>query len=1188
MARTTREKSSGFNAWLGWGISTLLLLFLNRNNNSSSEDEQDPDKYKDDNFSQIGSPVPAIIGRAMLKNPLVSYYGAWRADIYTEEYGMWTELDAAGILWPFLLDIIVIIAMPAEHPVVTNTGAGVATDSENGVKNQLIVMAILNALITMLLWLFTNHSGRTTIQKGFLYYLGWQHILCWTGDNLGIKSLYMNVYNSELEASTEQAVWDNGIAWKKDNLTGMTVYIDNYDMFGGVDEQGGFVGHIRFYFGDTSQPKDTWMINQMSDQSTIPQELLGLTPKYPDYFTCVISNPDLVTGAYIGRQCTIPEMWFEIVNYPDRLARNHAVEILNLYKEKLNLQYDDIINYYDSMSDAVKDSIGVLPSTSIPTSIRAHVEGTIQGLIDDINSATDASAVNTILPDLVTALDDLEAIWPPNDLENLKNLTEQLKSLSDHQVFTLGRLGDDENPAEAIYEILKNELWGCDYTDDRIDIESLLSLGVVCEQEGLGVSLCMDTTQPCNVYINSILQHINGVKYDDPVTGKLTFYLIRDDFDANSLRLFDVSNCESCEYTRMDWSETKSSVTVNFINASDKYVDSSFLMNDPSNRYITGYYTETSVDGSYFTEAKNAKWLASVTLLSCGYPLSAVNLVVNRSAYDLKIGEPFKLTWNPYGIVNAIYRVVDIDYSNISNGSISLSAIEDVFSFQRLSYSRPEDLSWNPKTPDPDDIEDYLFVEMPYEYMSTLNTYIYAYALQPSTNTVRWNVWRLLNGAYQLSASSVAFSTGARMTYGVAQSFNTEVNGIQVTPQGINSTRALMDKINLINSYPSTYTNTSKLNIILVDNELMSYESIEPLANGDFLLTNVLRGILDTLPEEHSSYSPVFFMETGMNILSNGSYVCLAGFTNDESLGITGDGPGIISPFDTSTANSFVTTRRAERPSVMANLKLDGDRSIYTNAIYLHQPSPVISGNFKFEFIPRNKFQSQQIVAQTDDTTFLFTPTSGTKYWLRIVYGSDVDETVYWDALDNNGDAIDNFVLDWHTYCEIMGNYLSYYQTVSMYVGSYDQNTGLNSYAEYSGTRTTYIPQMVGIVATLADAQALADSIAIYSANSVLVPAIPGVSPDISVSFYECPLIFLGTPDPLGIYNQDGQYWTPSTIAYRIDGCDSSGVCTLTQIDVSNEFVFRSNYTTDTNNYAIYKKWNSTVSSWDSFSPNPI
>ena len=248
--------------FLGWSVSTLVMMLLNRNS-GIHEEEQNPDKYRDGNVNQIGSPIPVVLGRAMVKEPLVSYYGDFDYTSYTEEYGMHSSLDVRYIIWPLIAEIIVILLTP--NKVITPQGPG--EDSDQSKKNEMIAMLILNAILTYFMYLFTRHLGRTTIQKGFKYYLGWQHIICWTGENIGIKRLWMNVYDSSVEESTEKGVWDNNshVAWKQENLKGITAHIDSPDMFGGPDEGGGFVGDIRFYFGTKTQGKDSWMVSQMNN-----------------------------------------------------------------------------------------------------------------------------------------------------------------------------------------------------------------------------------------------------------------------------------------------------------------------------------------------------------------------------------------------------------------------------------------------------------------------------------------------------------------------------------------------------------------------------------------------------------------------------------------------------------------------------------------------------------------------------------------------------------------------------------------------------------------------------------------------------------------------------------------------------------------------------------------------------------
>ena len=71
----------GLNAFTGWGLSTLALYFLNKSSNSSSETEMDPsDLNVGSNETKIGSPIPVVIGRCLVKSPIVSYFGDFRAD----------------------------------------------------------------------------------------------------------------------------------------------------------------------------------------------------------------------------------------------------------------------------------------------------------------------------------------------------------------------------------------------------------------------------------------------------------------------------------------------------------------------------------------------------------------------------------------------------------------------------------------------------------------------------------------------------------------------------------------------------------------------------------------------------------------------------------------------------------------------------------------------------------------------------------------------------------------------------------------------------------------------------------------------------------------------------------------------------------------------------------------------------
>lgn len=1194
----TSSGSGGLNPWIGWGISTLLLFFLNRKTDSSNTSSQQPSKFTEDNINCIGQPVPVVLGRCMVKNPLISYYGDFNAEPYLENYGMHSNLDAVAVLWPLLLNIIMMLMAPSHHNtgpksmmlastlvqagpysgnVVSGDVVGYVVDSQNGQKFGALVNAIIYLLITMLMNLFNNHLGRTTIQKGFLYYLGWQHIICWTGRNIGIKKLWMNVYDADVEASTEQGVWDNDghIAWEKDNINGIEAYIDDIDMFGGYDEGGGFTGSVRFYFGNRQQPKDPWMVKSMN-VSTIESELRGLTPQYPMYLTCVVSNREKTGGAYIGKQATIPEMWFEVVNYPSRIADNYKPQILQKFVNAINKEYEKPVAYVAAQDTSVQDYMRSAMNT-LNTRINAYNTAANRYIS---NPSSNPFPPQSLLNSIKTACVNAYNTYPSTNREEFGRTLTTLEYLCDNGAWHLGRLDDDLNPAEAIYEILMNKYWGCGYVEDRIDVNSLINLGVVCEQEKLGVSCLINRTAQANDYVTKILNHINGVKYDDPKTGKLTFKLIRNDYDVDKIKSFNVSNTESCEFSRLDWSETTSAVEISFTDASNKYATGQFTFTDIANRLITGFYTSKSVEGDYFTTTANAKWLAQMNQLANGYPLSAINLVTNRYAYDVTIGDPIKVSWEPYGLNQVVYRVTDIDYANLTEGKISITGIEDVFGFDKLDFSTSESPQWTDPTDNPTSIGRYTFIEEPYETSRSLNTYMFAYAAQPTERDVYWDVWRNVNGNFLKSSQSMAWSTVGRLTYGYIKDFEIDSSGFEFSTLGQNGKELIEQKIEKIEKYPTTYTSTSGLNLLVIDNEWMSYETIEKLPNGHYQVKGVIRGIFDTLPEQHTAESIIYFIENRQNIAGTGNSIAVE---NDppvtEYLELRTETRNVAQAFDPSLVEEHTTTRRSEQPSIMANMQFGTDMGTETIYQYDYTSSTIFSGDILFKFKGRNKYNNYGIISQVDTTTNI-TVAEDT---MNVIQTHSQNINGEWKELAYNTLTTSNVEegkLSWEQFCEVMGDNVQYQNTVILNVLTYNSTKDLYSYDKYEKSIDWRTPRFVGVVADQAEAQSLADSYILASANSIVVPATT-VSPQIALLYTENPILIegirvTGTSSPNDIIGQDGNPYRLNTQAYRIVGKDANNKAILYPFTINEYYIFRTDFTQLVDNYDEYWQYNGT------------
>lgn len=1059
------EKSHGMNPFIGWGISTLLLMLFNRGKKGGDTTPQKASRFTSDNTSSIGSPIPVALGRVMIKNPIVSYYGAFRADPYTEEYGMHSKLSVKDVLLQMLITALTIAFLPRKHLVITNTGTGDAIDIKNGRDNKLIMMAIMNFLLWLLMALFNKHAGRTTIQKGFKYYLGWQHIICWTGDNIGVKKLWMNVYDSKVEDSTEQGVWDNNnkIAWEQENMQGLAASIDQPEMFGGVDEGGGFTGEVRYYFGNSTQPKDPWMIEQMK-ASTIPDDLKGLTPKYPMYLSCVVSNKDKKTGAYIGKQATIPEMWFEVVNYPDRLSKKY------------------------------KDS----------------------------------------------------------KLEPM--------------------IGQDANPAEVIYEILVNDYWGCDYnTDDNvIDEESLVKLGLACQKEGLGISCLINSVAKAGDYINNILVHISGVKFDDPKTGKLTFKLIRNDYDVEKIPRFDTTNCETLEFSRLDWSETTSAIALTFTDAENKYDNGTLTVSDLANKLITGRYQESTVDGTYFTTRDNARNMAKTQLLSAGYPLSSVNFRCNRSAYDLTIGDPILITWEPFGIQRQVYRVTDIDYGSLTSGMITVTAIEDVFGFEYTDYKYADIPDWTDPEKIPEDISNFLFMEMPYEVTRSLDTYINAWAAKPSQHTYKWMIWRHEEGKYNRMSETSNWSIIGRMVVGTEENYGVD-NNIEIKAIGLDTEKLFDQKRGEIAEDRYSQNNKSGTNLFVADGEIMSYESIDRLPNGNYVLKNVIRGVFDTVPRKHYPTSYCYFFDSRQDV-NKGRPVARIGGTSKESLEITTATPDKEQDFDKDKTTNLLTARRSESPSIMGNLQFSADKGNKSEFKYNFPAGTVFTCGIYFRSHTRNKFGEGGIKSHLDPSVDVG---ENIQNIVRVQCNGREFELSYPAVV--NDVMQEEFKFKWEEFCEKMRNRIMESNQAHIEILTYDKDKGLYSYDKYEKDIILNVPRIVGVVDSVSKVQDYIESIT--KETNIFVPDTT-VSVQQTMTFEDGALVLVGKKGGTKnqVKGQDGQmYDVTGYEAYRIDGVDidySTRPYIYTpryhKIILGEEFIFRSNFNTFSNNRTDY------------------
>jgi hypothetical protein len=1041
MANDDKNKKSERSAWIGWGVTTLLTYFINKAMTDSVTEDSDRLSV---NQTAIGTPIPFIIGRHMIKDSLIAYYGDFSASPYTETYGASSKFSA----WSMILGEVALLlsepvtgaaAAPHTHTVsaqVIGNPYGGRIQSFTDQERPTAPLPIKETktgemLLYFAQWLFgyliNKFMLKTTIQKGFKYYLGYQYIWCFSEENIRLRAIYMNKYFDDSDGmaaeSEMSAVWTGDVS-REDHLTApYVINIDSPDLFGGVDEGGGFSGDIKVYFGGKQQGTDPWMVSQMN-QSTIASDLRGLTPAYRPFVSTVTPT------AYVGKSATLPEMW-------------------------------------------------------------------------------------------------LEFQWIPNYLG-------------------LGGIGDDANAAEAIFAIYTNKKWGAGKDPNELDNSSLIEIGTTLKKEELGISIEQSSRTTADDMITSILDHINGTMFKEPSTGKWAFKLIREITDYSGVIELNESNCSDIEVTRADWQETVDEIAVTYTDRNDLYEQSTVNDADPALIEINNSEKTTKTYSyGYFTNSANAIYAAKREGKSQGYPLASCQMKGNRSLSNIRKGEVVKCTFEAFGISNMYCRVTDVQIGDFISGEVKISVVEDIFSLPKTVYSYDGSSNWNTEKTTPTGVSNYLFLEMPRQLTYETNTNVYAFANQPDNKTIKWNIWRNKGQEWTESNSSIKWTKTGQLVYDYAELGDSLDNtGIEILNKGG------MD--NLINSDISGESSArSGGKVILIDDELIAFSNFSVLANGNYLLTGLIRGIYDTVPQKHNAGTILYFVENGnISNVTGGGKVCSSGYITNEIYTITTASNDTEEEFSTTKARDVMTTRRSERQTPPGKFRISDLNN--TSLKKIDEPIGDLIINYEYRDIETNKGILSQDDIQDYYSGNSFVLPNNTTYLLE-VYAATTKIAEYIDTTKE-------IKYSWQQRCLDSSDLDS--ETI---IKLWSVRNELKSNQCHERTMNWKRPSMVDAITSETEITARLQA---WASTKIIIPE-NDYTIQRDIEFSELPIFVfgvIGTKNTVGsILNYDGNYIVPNGKIAIVTSPTQYSI-----IDIEKGYGFRTYFSTDSSTYINY------------------
>ncbi|WP_323037723.1 phage tail protein [Pararhodobacter sp.] len=238
--------------------------------------------------------------------------------------------------------------------------------------------------------------------------------------------------------------------------------------------------------------------------------------------------------------------------------------------------------------------------------------------------------------------------------------------------------GPDMNPAHIIRECLTNRDWGLGYSSVEIGA-SFAAAADTLYAEGFGLSLIWQQDSSIEEFIASILDPIDATLFIDRRTGLWEIKLIRADYTAATLPLFDETNV-------VDWgrlgrrapTDLINSVTVRFTDANTDETGA-VSVTDTARVQAMGEVIATTLDYPGIRTQGLAVRVAERDLRALSVPLLTGEIVVNREGADLGPGDVIRLRSERLGLQDVVMRVSEIGQGDGRDNGIRLKLAEDVF-----------------------------------------------------------------------------------------------------------------------------------------------------------------------------------------------------------------------------------------------------------------------------------------------------------------------------------------------------------------------------------------------------------------------------------------------------------------------------------------------------------------------------
>ncbi len=431
--------------------------------------------------------------------------------------------------------------------------------------------------------------------------------------------------------------------------------------------------------------------------------------------------------------------------------------------------------------------------------------------------------------------------------------------------------GLDVNPMEIAFDAMTQKWGRFGNLTSELDTTSFVSAAQTLYNEGLGMSLLVQSAITGKDLLEEVMRVADGLLYQDPATGKIIAKLIREDYVVNDLIVLDESSIKTLKnFQKTTWENTFNQCRVTFKDRNNNYDQSVAIQQDFANINFQNRVKSTEFSAPGCTEPNVAGILAARQLSLVSVPLYKCDIVVNRKAQSLRPGSVFVLNWSPFGISNMVMRITKIDFGELDNNQIKISCVQDRFATATPTFADPEGSGWTPISINPNPVVLYKLFTPPAFLVSedtneTVSTFdnngrLYVAAVAPGSSSI----------SYDAVTSSDNFATDPIVAFEDA-TYNG--GGVLLAPYDIST--ASLDRHDTTGFTVGSVSDNTIENLqqhstlaeardgsafLLINDELFVYVGFVDNLDGTVTFPDIYRAVLDTAPATHATNDRVWFI----------------------------------------------------------------------------------------------------------------------------------------------------------------------------------------------------------------------------------------------------------------------------------------------------------------------------------------